>query len=491
MSFRIRARLTLPIWAALFTREDSPTRPPFARAEHGAAVPAATQTDFRAQSDSMDAGILRMMRDGHVPGLSYAVTAHGKIVRLGALGVASMELHAPVVRTTRFEIASMSKMFAATAMRMLLDDGKVDLDDPVAKYLSGLPDTMKAVKIRHLIGMSTGWPDDWDVIPWGDVLTTFDDSSTMAMFATLPVLSPLGREFHYSSPGYAMLGMIVEKITRQKYADFLRDRIFTKAGMTATAVLDARAIVPERAAGYLYDDGRLQRGYYVTPYMHARADVGILSTAEDMAKWMTALTAGRIVANPSRLFESFLDNDGLALGYAYGWETGVIHGMRAVSHTGGYRTGFSSLLVYFPEEDVSITVLTNLVSSPRREVAGLLASRYVPGYVRADPLHPQRDRDVAETGKVIAATRAVISSAKPDSLLQALTAGDATEFAGAFAGTDSIRFVLRQEISARNLAYRGRRLVRMISLAFYQKGRPTVLDYYIGTDGRVAYIGSF
>ncbi|MGZ5259694.1 MAG: serine hydrolase domain-containing protein [Burkholderiales bacterium] len=441
-------------------------------------------------ADSLDARIVTVMREAHAPGLSYAVTHAGRTVRLGSFGVASVEHHAPVVKDTRFEIASMSKMFAATAIRILADEGKVNLEDPVAKYLQGLPDTLKGMRVKHLLGMSIGWPDDWDVLPWGNIFIDFDDSSTMAMFRKLPILSPLGAKFHYSSPGYAMLGMIVQKVTGESYARFVEERIFRKAGMTHSAFVDPGAVVPERADGYIYDEGALKRGYYVTPYMHARADVGILSTAEDFAKWMNALTAGSIVAEPTRLFETFLGNDGMPLQYAYGWQTGIRHGFRAVSHTGGYRTGFSSLVVYFPTQDVSITVLTNLLSSPRGAVADLLAARYVPGYVAPNPQHPEKDADPGETRKLAAAILAMLRTGTPDPLIQGMDADDVKGFADYFKGTDSVRFVMRRDVSSRGLSVGGRKLVRMVSIYLLHPSHPELLDFYFGPDEKVAYIGS-
>ena len=140
-----------------------------------------------ARADKFDTELTKQLKADHVPGMSIAVVKDGKVIKLGAYGVANVEHGAKVTPATRFEIASMSKMFIATAVRMLADEKKLDLEDPLSKYFDKLPPAWKAMRIRHLVAMSAGFPEDWDVIGWSDVRDEYDDTSMLAAFAKLRI----------------------------------------------------------------------------------------------------------------------------------------------------------------------------------------------------------------------------------------------------------------------------------------------------------------
>ncbi|HXH61975.1 MAG TPA: serine hydrolase domain-containing protein [Fimbriimonadaceae bacterium] len=440
-----------------------------------------------AVATGLDTAMKKVMKEGHVPGLTFAVTENGKIIKTGHYGVASLELRAPCSDATRFEIASMSKMFAGAAALILIDEGLLSLDDPVSKFFTGLPATWDGMKIRDLLGMSTGLPEDWNVIPWADVLTNYDENSMMEEFKSLKMLSGVGEEFHYSSPGYAMIGMIVEKISKQPLKVFVRDHIFRPAGMTESSYVDPVAVVPGRADGYqLQNDGvHVKRGYYVTPYMHARADAGILSTARDFARWVVALRAGRIVKNPDRIFEPFRSRSGVPLDYGYGWFISPYRGLRAFQHTGGYRTGFSSDVVYFPASDVSVTVLTNLSGAPLDDLVDVLAQMYVPGFHAPKP---DVDKDKAETGKLIAALKSLAKERRYPDLIQDHSMS--VEVAAARLGAvKEYRFAGRYDLSGRGATALGVPLTSAIALELDFGKSSHELLFYFDKQGHVVHIG--
>src|SRR5262245_22809038 len=162
-----------------------------------------------AHADELDDRITAAMKEQDTPGLTLAVVQNGAIARLGAYGFGNVEWEAKTTDSTRFEIASISKMFAGAAVRILIEDGKLDVEDPVSKYLPEIPGAWADMKVRHLLTMSSGLPEDFasESIPdSADVATPYDDASMLKAFAGLKMEAPIGTEFHYSGPNYAMLG---------------------------------------------------------------------------------------------------------------------------------------------------------------------------------------------------------------------------------------------------------------------------------------------
>lgn len=315
-----------------------------------------------AGGDELDRAVEDEMSRQQIPGLSLAVVRKGEIVRLQACGFGDLEWRAKATPDTRFEIASMSKMFTGAAARILMDDGKLDPGAPLTSYFDGLPDSWRSMRVRHLVNMSSGLPEDWggDLIPYNsDVVTAYDDASMVKAFTTLKMEAPPGTEFHYSSPGYAMLGMLVSRISGKPLPEFLAERVFKPAAMDQSTFVDNWEIVPERAQGYRRAEGKIKKGWYLGQYLHARPDVGILSTARDMARWVIALRAGRIVKDPDRLWQGATAESGHALDYSYGWFTGTLLGHRMVGHGGRYRTGFRSTVNLYPDDDLAVVVLAN------------------------------------------------------------------------------------------------------------------------------------
>src|SRR2546423_988658 len=244
-----------------------------------------------ARADDLAVAIENQMRQDGVPGLTFAVVRNGEIVRMGAYGFGNLEWQARATDDTRFEVASVSKMIAGAAIRILIEENKVDPETPVNRYLEGLPSSWSTMKVRHLITMSSGLPEDFGsaAIPYNaEVCTPADDTSLIKEFTTLPK-KPTGDQFSYSSANYAMLGMIVAKVSGKSYPQFLQDRIFTPAGMTQSSVIDNSAIVSQRAEGYRRAKGEVKRGWFLGQYLHSRPDDAVLTTSRDLAKFVIAL----------------------------------------------------------------------------------------------------------------------------------------------------------------------------------------------------------
>jgi len=353
-----------------------------------------------AIADDLDDAIRKQMALEHVPGLTLAVVKHGKIIRLGAYGYGNLEWQTKTTNDTKFEVASVSKMIAGAATRILIEEGKLSPEDPVSKFFDGLPASWNGMKIRHLYTMSSGLPEDFgaEQVPYNqDVVFPNDDASTLKEFESLPMVGPVGAQFSYSSPNIHLLGMIISKISGMSYADFVKQRIFIPAGMNDTSVIDNSAIVPRRAQGYRREKGVLKHGWFLGQYLHSRADDAILSTASDYARFVIALQEGRIVKDPGAIWQETVSDTGRPLDYSYGWTIDTYLGHRRQEHSGGYRTGFHTYVARYPDDDLTVICFTNCDFSDVRNYVNLATNKYLPKVMDYAKEGTKADSDPAET----------------------------------------------------------------------------------------------
>ena len=325
------------------------------------------------QSRPVDDFIAARMAAEHIPGLSFAVVRNGQIVQSGARGVADVELNVPVTDATEFAIASMSKSITASAILLLAQNGLLKLDDPVRSYLPDAPASWDAMTIRQLLAHTAGVKDHFpDFSAYPPLTLDRHVSYTNQEFVKAHLDAPLnfapGAEWAYSGGGYVMLGAIIEKITGHPYGGYLRDHIFSPLGMTHTHIISLADIIPNRASGYWFRDGQVRNGDYTAQTYLGGADVGVMTTAADLAKWTIALSGDGPWTEASRnaMWTPTRLNDGrdvvtfpAAKQYGLGLGIDTYRGYRMVGHGGTLMTGFSSTFFMLPEKQISVIVLTN------------------------------------------------------------------------------------------------------------------------------------
>lgn len=451
---------------------------------------------FAVQSvaDDLDKAIKREMARMHVPAMTLAVVKHGKIVRLSAYGYANLDWNAKATNNTRFEIASMTKMFTGAAIRILIEEGKLNPEDLASKYFEGLPPDWKDLNIRHLLTMSMGIGDDWgtDLIPYRqDVTTPYNDDSTLKAIIGMPRLAPLGNEYHYCSPAYWMLGMIVQKISGEPLPKFINERIFLPAGMTQSSFVDNWAIVPELAQGYRVVDGNNKKGWYLGQYLHSRPDVGMLSTARDLAKWVIALDQRRIVKDPSKLWEGAIADSGKPLDYSYGWEVLTQFGHRIVSHSGIFRTGFHTWIGKYPDDDVSVILFSNTDSSPLKTIALDVASKFIPDLQSFSSLANEVDDDAVDTRLCIDALKSagggtIDRTRMTDDAFDPYTMADTVDL---LADAKDFTFAGRRKL-AKPMIVHGHTLKGYTAIKFRLGNREYVVALFKDVAGKIAYVES-
>ena len=247
------------------------------------------------KADEIDHYITAQMQRLHILGASLAIVGDGGIVKAQGYGFANLELKAPATKDTVYEIGSNTKQFTAAAIMMLVEEGKIGLDDSITKYFSEAPQAWRGITIRHLLTHTSGIQNHVAVPHWLDVFRTnlaFETTPTrgelLKMFFKLPLEFQPGESWAYDNTGYYLLGMIIEKASGKSYWQFLDERVFKPLGMNATRSTDPQPIVPNRASGYEWKNEHFENRPVLLPAIAFSAG-SLLSTAEDMAKWDAAL----------------------------------------------------------------------------------------------------------------------------------------------------------------------------------------------------------
>lgn len=319
---------------------------------------------------------LTWQRDSRAPGLVWGIVTPDGLVHVESAGVQNLESRAPVTPDTAFRIASMSKAFTARAILALAAEGKLRLDEPAAAYVPELASWAPGVRVRDLLHHTPGFVTD---DPWGDRQQPLPDADfTRLLKAGVPFTRPPGTAHEYSNLGYAILGRIISNLTGKPYQAHIRETVFTPLGMASTTYEVREVPAARLARGYRFEDGR----WTLEPIMADGAFGamgGVVTTANDYAKWMAWLLQG-LPANPALspaadVRRAMSEGGGFlvrrprpgrdapacehALIYAGGLRAGddCLLG-RFLTHSGGYP-GYGSHMVLFPEAGIGLFAFSN------------------------------------------------------------------------------------------------------------------------------------
>jgi CubicO group peptidase (beta-lactamase class C family) len=294
---------------------------------------------------------------GDVPGASLLVVKDGKPLVERGYGYANLEKHIKAGPETNYRLASVTKQFTAASILVLKQDGKLELDDPIRKYLPELPTSDDGITIENLLAHSSGLVDYEDLIP-SSRTTQIDDNDVLRMIASQDRLyfQP-GSAHRYSNGGYVLLGLIVERLSGMDLADFMRRRIFEPLGMDHTLLYERhRAPKPaNRAYGYSLIAGKWTRtDQSVTSA--TRGDGGVYSNVADMAKWDAALYTDKLLDAESRKL-AFTPKDPVDdpdVLYGFGWRLSG-----GTTWHSGETMGFRNVVIRWPERHLSVVILSN------------------------------------------------------------------------------------------------------------------------------------
>ncbi len=351
---------------------------------------------FSAQADEVDKFVRMVMQERNVPGAGVAVIKNGKIVKKQGYGVANLELNVPVTTETVFEIGSVSKQMTAAAIMLLVEDGKINLDEKISKYLPDTPDSWKNVSVRNLLTHTSGIKSYTGIGVGFELSKHLSRDEFIKTLAKYPLDFETGSRYSYSNSGYNLLGFIIEAASGKSYWDFMRERIFKPHGMTATFDRDPKYIVKNRATGYELENGKfIGRDYDLTDLFSAGA---IISTVGDLAKWDAAWRNDTLLKKESKaeVWKPFILNDGKANPYGFGWNVADFRSHKLVSHSGS-TAGFNAQISRFIDDDLSVIVLTNLGDAGfAGTIARGIAKIYIPS-ISLKAMKMQTDTDAKLT----------------------------------------------------------------------------------------------
>jgi len=349
-----------------------------------------------AQGDEIDRYVETQLQRQHIPGLALAVIRDGRVVKMGSYGFSDLERDVPTTPDTVFEIGSITKPFTAMAILLLVEDGKLKLDDSAGKFLPTLPLAWKPVTIRQLLSHTSGIPDFEEVMGYGAYRNVWLPDKVIATVATQPMDFVPGTNWHYSNTGYFVLTLILEKVAGEPYVSFVQKRILDPAGMTRTRSSEPTEIIPGRAAGYEFAKGRLENRDPLQPTVAGGAGM-LVSTAKDLVNWNAALDAQAILSHESyaQLWANQPLADGSPSGYGFGWFVAPMRGHRVQNHSGG-TAGFASNILRLPDDRLTVIALANSHGANPVSITNHIARLFVPSLVYA-PIPEQHP----EVGKMV------------------------------------------------------------------------------------------
>lgn len=321
----------------------------------------------------VDALVAEYQRETWAPGVSVAVIRGGRdtLVYRG-YGLADVENDVPATPRTVYRIGSISKQFTAALILRLAEENRLSLDDSIHRYVVGLPEAWLGVRIRHLLNHTAGVPGferHWYLRGIREEALTPD--SVIRLVRDEPLEFAPGMDWKYSNLGYTLLGMTIERVTGERYADALESRILRPLGLKETRYCYLAPLIRHRASGYQQRDTGVVNADYTS--MTAPFAAGALcSTVGDLAAWNRALAGGRVVSAASWRRMTTPDSAARASSYGYGVVVMEVAGRRVIRHNGGIQ-GFRADNAYVPGDSLSVTVLTNLAApGPDKLLADIL-----------------------------------------------------------------------------------------------------------------------
>jgi CubicO group peptidase (beta-lactamase class C family) len=332
-----------------------------------------------ASADPVDAYLQAVREKNHIPGVAVAIVRDGKVEKASAQGLADLESEAKAATDTAFQLASVTKVFTGTLVMLLVQEGKLELDAPVSKYLTDAPEAWKAITVRHLAAHASGLANSPD-----------DETSAGATVAERyaaalqqPLAYPPGERSEYGLTDFVVLTHVLEKATGQDFEALLRGRIFEPLGFTCTrydhAVWQGQDliadVVPRRATIYGFAKGVYRKAWFPYP-AHTYAAGGVFSCVDDLVRWAVALDAGTLLSAESQraAATAFKLTGGREGGYGVAFVPGRLRGLSTFGHAGG---GSLADVLRVPDQKLTVIVLSN-AQGLLPVLAPNIASLYLP-----------------------------------------------------------------------------------------------------------------
>ena len=347
-----------------------------------------------------------------------AVVREGKVVKAAGYGFANLELRVPATPDTVYEIGSISKQFAAEAVMLLVEDGKLNLNDPINKYLPpNAPATWQNITVRNLLNHTSGLKD-WTELKDFSYRREYSAEEFVALVSPFPLQYQPNDNWSYSNTNLPLIGIIVECASGKPFEDFVKERILQPLGFPSIRFKHQEEIVANRATGYVLRDKQWKNGEPFRPRVIAPSG-GILATAVDLARWWEAVMQGRLL-KPSSLEQMLAParlRDGRAVTHGFAFFTDTFNGHKAIFHHGSTVGGFGSVVRYFPQEKLTLAIIGNLEDGGfgPEYISKRVANVYIPGvFIGGLPAKP--DANPQTTQKLLQLLRDIAANRNNDLL---------------------------------------------------------------------------
>ncbi|MGH6614643.1 serine hydrolase domain-containing protein [Sphingomonas sp.] len=330
-----------------------------------------------AQASSLDPKSIDAIVAPHVADKSFmgeVLVARGADVIFDrSFGRANIEWNVPFAADTRFRIGSMTKQFTAAAVLKLVERGRVVLDAPASRYVSGLPASWHEVTVRQLLNQTAGLPN-YTNDPLFATLSRLPTppAKLLELVAGKPPEFTPGSEWRYSNTNYLVLGCLIEQVSGHSFAAFLRETLFGPLRMTGTDYDSVNRIMPHRASGYRRNAGALENASYTDESAPFSAG-GLVSTGRDLLAWGRALYRGGALspADAGLMIAPAKEE------YAFGLWNHERDGIHQIEH-GGQINGFNSEMAYYPEADITVIVLSNVEGESAKLISEEIYTKLIP-----------------------------------------------------------------------------------------------------------------
>lgn len=332
-------------------------------------------TETQSALEKADAYIRDQEEQGAFRG-SVLVGIDGRIVFEKGYGYADEEWGAKNTPTTKFRIASLTKQFTGASILLLQERNLLQVQDPIAKYVSGLPPSWQSITLHQLLTHTSGIPNYAGMQRVDSVLNR--TGATMRELVEVAATQPLefqpGTQLRYTNTGYVLLGMVIEKVSGLSYAEFLQKNIFDPLGMKDSGYDRQATILPQRASGYMRKDHHIENADFIDMSIPNAAG-SVYSTVEDMYRWNEAVANGKLLSAASieAMFKVYSETLLQGQHYGYGVVLAERFGKTLYYHGGGVK-GFETVLQRYPKEHVSIIVMENLDPTAPWNVGDQIAS---------------------------------------------------------------------------------------------------------------------
>jgi CubicO group peptidase (beta-lactamase class C family) len=352
-----------------------------------AASSAAAQHDLAARIDAI---VEAPIKQGRVAGASIVVTRGNQVIAERAYGFADLQLEVPTPPRAIYEIGSITKQFTAAAILLLVEEGKLSLDDELTKFLPDYPVNGRRITLRHLHNHTSGIKGYTEMPEFGElVMRKKPREELVKLFSSQPFDFAPGEDLIYNNSAYFLLGLVIEKVSGQSYAEFVKTRLFDRVGMRDSSYCSERVIQKRKVQGYDTDaSGLVLKGHLDHSWPYAAGS--LCATAHDLMLWNRALHGGKVLKPESyrAMITPGTLNDGSPVRYAMGLGAIDVAGRRVITHGGGIN-GFLSHAEYYPAEDLTVVVLFNTAGpvNPQtvvREIADTVLGKPAPSTRRYD-----------------------------------------------------------------------------------------------------------